>query len=828
MDEPSVPTVTRPPDRSLPARPDSLRWTAAPVSGFVYVWLLAAATAAVFLAAGPPQGSLGVFLVAAGGVLTFVPPRVRLGWPLWAAVGGLFVCGSLAFLPAGWSSLPAWRVALAAAPAIHLPSTITPMPWETSFWLEVLGASCLTALYLLSHPIRSKTALGVAAAAVVVCGVYAGLSIYAKQTGWLYPFAGGATFGFFPNRNHTATFLVTGSIVAVGVLTISLRESRWMLSLLVGTCLAACMAGLFFYSGSRGGIVFLAVGIAVWAGGLGPEHRNVPLNVSLVVLAVAAGLLFLLSGGEARSRMLGRSGTGAPAQADLAGPRPGVLDDAPTEGDHESPPDFRALIYRDTFDLIKDTPLTGTGLGTFAPVFAQYRRASLTGAYVLHPESDWLMLAAEAGLPTVFFLLAALGLGLARLRGARLHPYWPLRWGCVSAAMAAALHGTVDVPAHRVALGWWILLLAGLGASVGRSASEKTRWLEKSLFIAGGLGTLTLGVQLIRAEWFGGRALPPFVATAAEEEILSLAKRGDHWAAMEKAREAVKTSPLAAPLYYQLGLALLHFEDSDQEVDGAFKAQRTLNPTWPGVPLLQGYAWAAIDPDRTVVLWKDALDRASRADHAPGNAVNYYRDLLGRSRDWPAVQRGLATEADRGPDFLLAWLDAVPADLARAQWPEWLARDTLLERLSAVQREKFLLLWYAKGERGELEHFLAAHAAWQPSAWPVRLREQVDAERLESAVHMAAEHYGVSLALPAASDLGDERLATFNREWTSGDTVSARRLLDEPDKLPAPGQATQEYWRLKSALAVSDRDWPHAWECLRIYVQQTRPEGPPL
>ena len=59
--------------------------------------------------------------------------------------------------------------------------------------------------------------------AVSVCGAYAGLAIYAKQTGWQYPYAGGATFGFLPNRNHTATFLIVGSVLSLGLLRIAWR-----------------------------------------------------------------------------------------------------------------------------------------------------------------------------------------------------------------------------------------------------------------------------------------------------------------------------------------------------------------------------------------------------------------------------------------------------------------------------------------------------------------------------------------------------------------------------------------------------------------------------
>jgi O-antigen ligase len=64
--------------------------------------------------------------------------------------------------------------------------------------------------------------------------------------------------------------------------------------------------------------------------------------------------------------------------------------------------DFRMSVFGDAVKLIRDFPVTGVGLGSFAGAFSQYRDRSATEAVALHPESDWLMFAAEAGLPALF------------------------------------------------------------------------------------------------------------------------------------------------------------------------------------------------------------------------------------------------------------------------------------------------------------------------------------------------------------------------------------------------------------------------------------------
>ncbi len=821
--------------RARHRHPERLPTPSAPASVFVCGWLLAAASVAIFLAAGPAQGSLGVFLVGAGAVLTFLPARARVEWPLWIAVGGLLICASLAFLPAGWFPLPEWRAALGNAPGIHLPATVTPVPWETGFWLAVLAVSCVTGLFVLAHPIRSRATFGVALAAVIVCGVYAALSIYARRTGWHYPFSGGATFGFFPNRNHTAVFLVTGSITALGVVTISLREGRWILGTLSGACLAACVAGLFFYSGSRGGVVFLVIGTLIWVAGLRGTHRNVPLLVSVVVLVVASGVLFLVSGGEARARLFGKNEAKVSAKPTGTTAAEHAPAEPQTGEDHDTPLDFRMLIYRDTAVVIREAPVSGTGLGAFAPVFAQYRRASLSGSVAIHPESDWLMLTAEAGIPALVCAVLAVGLLLLRLRGAHEHPFWPLRWGCAAAAATALLHGVVDVPTHRVALGWWILLLAALGLQTGRSRTEKSSSVQRVLFVLGGLGALVLGVQLIRAEWFGAAPLPPFAAGKAREEIVALADRADAVAALERAQTAVGTTPLSAPLYYQLGVLLLRFEDSDAEADRAFAVQRTLNPNWPNVPLVQGDAWITIDPKRTVALWLEALDRQTRIDHAitpkSEGPDGYYRSLLVRAGQQPEIQRGLAVAATRSPKFLLAWLDAAPSSMVREQLPAFAKEATLLNLFPAPQREKFLLTWYTKGDREALSGFLSEHPEWQPAAWDLKLRQSLADHQFETVVRDTTARYHVSLALPDVVGPEDRRetaeipvndpVQMFETYWRNGNAVSARRALAEATSATDGAVINPELWRLKAALAVRDEAWSDAWDNLSRYLRSS-------
>jgi hypothetical protein len=796
------------------------------VSPLAGAWLLAAAATSVFLAGGPQQGALGIFLAAAGVALVLCPPQVKVDWRLWAASAGLILCASLAFLPAHWFPVPAWRTGLEALPAIPMPTMITPVPWQTAFWLALLASAALIGLFLLAQPLRSSALLSLAAAATAVCGLYSALSIYAKVTGWHYPFAGDATFGFFPNRNHSATFLITGSILAMGVLGSALRESRWLAAGVAAASLTASMTGLLVYSGSRGGVIFLLAGTLIWIAGLGRANRDGRLLISCVTLLLAAGLFFLLSGGEARTRMAAWFQVRPPPPVGRANLLPGAIaptGNAPADAG-DTPFDERVLIYKDTLPLIGAFPLTGIGLGAFRMVFPQYRNASVSETPAAHPESDWLMLAAEAGIPATACVLALAWLLAGRLPPLKDHPYWPVRWGFVAAVAAAALHGLVDVPAHRVSLGWWMLILAGLGLQPGRVKTPLRSRTQRAMFAAGGIAMFVLGAQLIRAEWFGGAPLPPFAADWMEPQITRAYAQHDLEKAGRINRQAIFALPLEQTFYYQWGALELPFADSDAEVKAAFRAERLLEPGSPVVPLIQGEAWIHYDAGQTVSLWLDALGRQQRVDRAGGVGaaaeVGFFRDLLARSAKWPDVQRGLLAGAEDRPVFALAWLESARPELVYEQVNRFAGDHGFVTGLDADERRRFLRVWYAVGDREKLAQFIAGHPSWEAAAWPIRLRHWIEAREFERAVHEAAAHYKIALTLPpprpedgtggAPAQEPADAVAAFDAYWSSGNTVAARRILEEATAggtHPIPS----EIWRLKAALAARDADWAAAW-----------------
>ena len=790
------------------------------------LFLLSGATFSVFLAGGPQEGNLAAFLILAGLALVACRPVAEVGGIRWGVAGGLVLTASLALLPQGWLKTPPWRQALIVA-GVPLSAPISPMPGETLLWLAILAVSAVIALFSLAHPMRSSGSLTAATAGVVICGSYAALALFCLKSGWEFPFdPDPEDFGFFRNRNHTSAFLVTGSVLALGVLAVAFRYRHWVAGSCAAVSLLICLTGLLFFTTSRGGIVALVGGAMLWIGGLGSAHRSKPLLVSFGAVFIAGILLFLAPQTVVKKRLLAivsveesatqGAGTQSPAGSATADPR--------------------VRIYRDTFRLIGDFPFTGTGLGTFRWVFPQYRKSVHTDSPAAHPESDWLMLAAEAGLPSVALLFFGIGVLLRRVWRERQHPYWPLRWALLCAALSVVFHGFVDVPAHRTALGWWVLVIAGVGLQTPpRHPRRPPRW-QHAIFVLAGLGSVALGVQLARAQWFGAPSSAPLAPFAAVPAIIQLRVDGHPQASADAARAAIREYPMAERLYFHLALALLEIDGQTAEAERIFRAQALLNPYSATLLIEQAAVWLERDPQRAAARCAEAIDIQEQLDSGRQSADKIaevrFREILALAAESPTVQRHLLAAITHLPEHALSLLERAAPEVATAELPRMIADPAFIGRLDDPARLRFLEVWYKNGDRDALLAFLGGHADWEKAAWPIQMKRLVDAGKHEEATRASAQRYAVNLTLPppgtddSGPRAGDSTSAVeaFQRAWRAGNTVSARRLLEEAR---AQRPVAPEVWRLSAALAASDGQWPAAWSSLSQYIRAAHLDGTP-
>ncbi len=417
---------------------------------------------------------------------------------------------------------------------------------------------------------------------------------------------------------------------------------------------------------------------------------------------------------------------------------------------------------------------------------------------------------------------------LRRVWPLRDHAYWPLRWGLLCAALAARGPGFVDVPAHRTGLGWWILVIAGIGFQAPPRESLRPSRIQHLFLLLAGFGACALGLPLIRAEWFGGPASPSFSAFAAQPEIIALRVGGQVPEAAEAARRAIAKSPLADRLYLQLGATLLHLPGKESEVDAAFRAQRLLNPDPPQIPIDQGLLWINIDRTRPAALWIEALQRRERIDRqihrGEQGTLALYENLLGRAANYPDLQRQLLTSFPSRPPFVMVGLERVAPAIAAEAIPR-LASDTIfLKSLAEAERRRFLQAWYARGDREALLRFVADHPDWLGAAWPIQVRRLIDAEKFEEVTRAVADRYKISIILPPPDSTGSEIRASdpagpvelFNAAWRKGNTVTARRVLEEAR---AAAVVPPEVWRLSAAWSARESKWRDAWQNLDRYLR---------
>ena len=794
-------------------------------------FILLASLVSVFLAGGPREGGMGIFLAVSGVALMLGRPTTLAPRSLWVIGVLLLAATGSSFLAQSSLGDPGVRNGILPVPGLILPASITLDPLTTLSWALLLGLSLMIGQYVLASPPSSSRGMErLALIAVLGCSLYGGMAWYAARTGWSYPFFDKETwtqafFGFFPNRNHTAGFLLTGAIVSLGLMLRGVTGGRLLPGVIAAFAFAFLTSLLLFNSSSRGGLVFLVAGVLIWIAGLGKQRSRFLIAVTLAMSAVIL-LLFLASGSGLLERLAGRDPSGAAVAA------------APA---HEGRHDARILIWEDTFSIISDYPLTGTGLGTYGLVYPYYAEKSLRDqSRALHPESDWLQLCSEAGIPALVLALLVLALLLKKIPmlAESSGRSWPVRWAFIAAFLAELLHGLVDVPLHKPELGWWVMILGCIGFSglggcgglgkEGKPAGKIPMALQRMVFLPGGLAMLLIGAFMILSQWGGGLEkimplhTPPFAPSAAQQRIVKLFDGGGDpsaaAAAIAEAREMIREYPMAHAIYYQLAMMLLFTEQKSDEARELFQRQQALSPIDPDLPYDQGRALATREAMTTVTFWAEALRRQLALDASPNSAVKrtgelYHRMLASATHNWELYDRLPAIAFNS--ELRMIWLTQRYAPVP--QIAAAVGDDSFMAALSPRDQGRLIGIWWQRGskqERQEVEAFLASHPQYEGSAAMTRAAMLGAAGRPEEACDMLIKAYGIPVTSsggagvirPAGSDLPADPLEAARYYLDHGNDVAARRSLDEALRRESSAEALL----LRASIAMRAREWDAA------------------
>jgi len=747
---------------------------------------------ACFLGGGSQKWAEGTVTALLGLYLLVRPPGVSLGPIIDCIFVALLGLATIAFLPARWFFLPAWRSAVLNDFAIPLPSTLTPQPWMTAGCLISLIAG-MSWLYVVSTQeleLRSTRfqlrlfVTGIVAVAAISIALYlahAAFPFWINQRG----------FGPFPNRNHTADLFGITAIVllACGQDDIRHGRKRWLIWLMALGILVAAIILNF----SRAGMVILVGGSALWIAVVAFRQRSLSwmaLGFSFLLLLLT---VILLLGGETLERfhLRGIGGFGIST-------------------------DFRWRIFRDTFQLIRASPWCGIGLGNFDAVFAIFRSASLGDTRALHPESDWLWLWTELGWPAVAVIVSGAALLIHRVLPLREGTNQRFRLAALIGAVAFALHGLLDVPGHRVgtALSGMFLLGLSLHRPLGLRPS---RWIG-SLFRLVGLVLVVSGTSWTVAA--GGKLpLPGGVGVANAKELSAGANRDRNFAeTVSLTNRALAWAPLDWQLYFLRALGEVGEKQPASALDD-FRRARFLEPNAHEVPLAEGNVWLSSRPILAATAWQEALRRAD-----PEQRPEVYSSMLSNaSMRSPQVSRILEETGLRQHDLALAYLSRVSGALFNHALTEFLKHDPNLATLTETEKLALFSLWSERGDLEQLAQAVQQHPGWITYAWLGMATYDASKQDFRSAYELT-QRFGEAVALPrisAGSSLEDlqKRFYTAPDNYAVGyalyreqvrrdridDSLLTARHFSERPNAPA-------YFHFLEAQSWAEKqNWERAW-----------------
>jgi hypothetical protein len=387
-------------------------------------------------------------------------------------------------------------------------------------------------------------------------------------------------FSFFPNHNQTGAVLAIGGILAMGWMVRCMRQRSWRMILYMLSFSVFSFA--IFLGMSRSAVIFVIAGSCLMILTVF-ESRNPRFYLKLgVPFGFVLLALFLVYGGQLVDEFtyLLRDG--------------GVREE------------LRVRIFADTLRMIAAFPVLGVGLGNFRFFFPQFQDSADTPQLILHPESDFLWVWSELGLPGIILLAAGMLLLLVRLEP---HRAWHTRSSRLAGVVSVALFmmmGLFEVSGHR--LGTALLAVLVYGIAQPRSVERfQSQWLPVVVRLSG------VGCLLMAGFWIAGiRAGHP---TTTEEVFAHLDKPGRTLQDLDELDRWVARLPLAARLHHLYGWrSMADGETGVAQASRSFETFQALEPKRWKQLVEHGAALYPYQMERALEYWDQAIFRAGVDD----------------------------------------------------------------------------------------------------------------------------------------------------------------------------------------------------------------------
>lgn len=644
----------------------------------------------------------------------------RLPTGLGYVLTALLLLGLAGFLPRTWFTLPEWRVAMEQDFEVPKMPMLSPQPWITleewfllatcAVWL----AFCAGAVFQEKH--RRFLMQGLA------CGI-AGMALLALTLKW-FPVdsfiarfyadwrGNKEIFSLFPNRNHFASLCASGVLLAAVCFRDAWMRKRWFVSVFWAACAVPLFAAVMA-TRSRGGVLILGLGLVAWMAALVVRRftlRRVGLAAAVILTLTTAVMVAGRSVLERFTRSMNENGL--------------------------FNSDARFHVFQDTARMLSHHPVFGIGLGNFDNVFPRYQTYSNHVARFIHPESDWLWLGSEMGVPALLLALAAVGILLfASLRAgckneSRTDRH--LRSGALVAACMTLIHGLVDTPMHLMAPGLTAFLL--LGISIRRDSQPTNAGMGKHLRYIACAGLVLLSAN----SWATGTGRPWWPSGSATQVLRSLSwsliSENQVGKALPKIQNVIQWEPMGWEGYFLRATVQVKLRQTTAGAQQDFATARHLEPNSGPLCWNEAELWLQLDPSYAISAWGEAMRRETE------NTTNYYYTILRRLPEYPNLRPAIRSLGNT-PILKVLYLAVAGNDSdASGVIDDVLREDPELDSLSEYDKYRFFSTWSRWGDRDKLLQTLSSKPVWRKAGWIILADQLAAKDNFKAAYDLALEY----------------------------------------------------------------------------------------
>ena len=642
-----------------------------PIFGYAVLVLLAV----IILAGGGATGwSECLYMSGWGLLLVIFPTRRSLGKWVNTSIVVIALLALAQFLPLGGFLHGSWWDE-ARSHGISIPSSITPQPRVSIEALLLLIVSIMVVYRMSDLRLGQRRRKGLLWVFAILVALFSWGAIIGVQLGWRYPFGSPAhTFSYFPNRNQTGIFFAMGGVVSFALAIRSAFRRRPLAALAGAFCTLSCFFAVIA-SLSRASLILFFFGCVVWlVWGAGVAWRRLAWKISLPIL-IFLGALLLFYGGTNLDRfaellpVLGEGGLG-----------------------------FRSRIYLDCSKMVLAEPISGIGLGNFAFLFEQFRDRSKAPVAIIHPESDWLWLGAELGIPGVLAILGSLAALWARSGVKNFRRVDPYRTIALAGFLPFFVHTAVDVSAHRVGSLSAGLLLWGLAARP-RPSSVPVTYMAAVGRCLGCLFTV-VGVFWLVSMTKGGDGYSRAFAKRFPQRFEEALKNGQAGEATELIDRALALTPFDWKAYFDRARLRLHLLADGPGALADFRRARFLERTSAEVPFYEGVALFRYDPVYALAAWREVLFR--EAQHRQEMIKQVFRSAWSNDR----CRRELVRLSLLHPELRRYYLGALLDGEMWEDFTEAMAHDPDLKMLLPRDQRTVLDKWANSDRARDLVAYL--------------------------------------------------------------------------------------------------------------------------